>query len=266
VSNGTDMVTPEPRAEIAFEDDGRIGVVSLDAPPDNVLSPQLLRAFMIALDAFEAREARVLVVTSAVPGVFVSGGDVEHIRSTDATGFVAYMHAMREALDRIDGLSASSIAAIDGAALGGGLELALACTMRVAGEGSRLGLPQVKLGAIPAAGGTQRLPRIVGHGKALDLLVTGRTLDLEEAHAMSLIDRRAAAGDALAVALELARAIAAVSAPAVRAVRRAADAAAGRSFPEGMAVEAREALALFERGEVHENIAAFLDRPPPSVA
>jgi enoyl-CoA hydratase/carnithine racemase len=260
------MIAVPAHAQLAFSEEDGIGVVYLDAGPRNVLSPQLLRAFMVALDEFETRAARALVIASTLPGVFASGGDVEHLSRTDSSGFVAYMHAMREALDRIDGLCVPSIAAIDGAAFGGGLELALACTLRVAGEGSRFGLPQVKLGVIPAAGGTQRLPRLVGHGKALDLLVTGRTVQLQESFEMGLVDRRAPAGQGLVVALELARAIAAVSVPAVSAVRRAAEAAAGRSFPQGMAVEAREALALFERGEAHEGMSAFLDKRPPDFA
>ena len=148
------MTAAEQYADLSFEDDGRLAVLLIDAGPVNVLSPELLVAFSAALDRFEAGDGRVLVVGSAVDGVFASGGDVEHVSRTDAGGFVSYMHALREALDRLDGLGAPSIAAIDGAALGGGLELALACTMRVAGERARLGLPQVKLGGIPAGGGT----------------------------------------------------------------------------------------------------------------
>jgi enoyl-CoA hydratase len=251
---------------IEFEDGGRIAVVLLDGGPRNVLSRELLRAFTGALDRCEASDARVLLVGSALPGVFASGGDVDLVSRTDANGFVGYMHELREALDRLDWLALPSIAALDGAAIGGGLELALACTLRVAGDGARLALPQVKLGTIPVAGGTQRLSRVVGHGKALDLLVTGRTVGTEEAYAMGLVDRRAPAGGALAAAGELAREIAASSLPAVSAVRRAAAAAGVRSFPEGMAVEAREALALFETGESREGFTAFLDRRPPNFA
>jgi enoyl-CoA hydratase len=260
------MTDRDPRADLVFEDDGRIGVVSLDGGPSNVLTASLLRSFKSALDQFEAREARVLVVTSAVPGVFASGGDIEHVSRTDGEGFVAYMHEIREALDRLATQSAPSIAAIDGPAIGPGLELALACTLRVASGEARMGLPQVKLGVIPVAGGTQRLPRLIGHGKAMDLLVTGRIVEAEEAHAMGLVDRLVPTTTALDSALELARSIAAASGPAVSAVRRAADAAAGSSFPQGMAVEAREALALFEHGEAHEGFAAYLDKRPPRFA
>jgi len=260
------MTVAAPRVDIVFDDDGRVCALELDGAPANVLSVGLLRELTVAVDRFEASEGRVLVVGSAVPGIFASGGDVEHVSNTDANGFVAYMQAIREVLDRLDGLSCPTIVAIDGAALGGGLELALACTLRVAGEDALLGLPQVKLGTIPVAGGTQRLPRIVGHGKALDLLVTGRTVGCEEAYGMGLVDRRAPGGQAMAVAMDLARGIAAGSVPAVSAVRRAAAAAAGASFPHGMAVEAREALALFERGEAQEGFAAFREKRPPRFA
>jgi enoyl-CoA hydratase len=252
-----------PRADLAFDEDERIGVLLLDGAPANVLGVQLLREVAAALDRFEAHESRVLVVGSALPGIFASGGDVNHVSRTDANGFVAYMQAIREVLDRLAGLNRPTIAAIDGAALGGGLELALACALRIAGEDALLGMPQVKLGAIPVAGGTQRLPRILGHGKALDLLVTGRTVGLDEAYAIGLVDRRARGGEAMQVAMELARGIAAGSEPAVSAVRRAA-AAADEPFPRGMAVEAREALALFERGEAQEGFAAFRDKRPPN--
>jgi enoyl-CoA hydratase len=250
---------------VTLEFDDRVAIALLDGGPINVLSPELLRELTCALDDFEDSDARVLVIGSEIEGVFASGGDVELVSRTDATGFVSYMHALREALDRLAGLEEPTIAALDGRALGGGLELALACTLRVAGAQVGVGLPQIKLGTIPAAGGTQRLPRMIGHGKALDLLVTGRTVEAEEAYAIGLVDRLAPEGEALTVAVQLAREIASASMPAVAAVRRAA-AAATSSFPEGMAVEAREALALFERGEAREGFDAFLQHRPPNFA
>lgn len=259
------MTDPGPRVGLEFADDG-IGVLELRAPADNELAPETLDELVVAVDRFEAGGGRALVVASGLPGTFARGYDAARLRSLDGVAFVAHMHAMRAAFDRIDALPVPSIAAIDGTATGGGFELALACTFRVASTDATMGLPQVRLGIIPGAGGTQRLPRIVGQGRALDLLVTGRSVAGREAWEMGLVDRCARDGGALEEALALAAGVAAASGPAVRALRRTTAAARRSSFPQGMAVEAREALALFERGEAREGIAAYLDDRPPEFA
>ncbi len=156
-----------------------------------------------------------------------------------------------------------SVAAIDGLALGGGLELAMACTLRVAGAGARMGLPEVKLGLIPGAGGTQRLPRLVGRGRALDIMVTGREVDAEEALRIGLVDRLVPTGTAVAAARELARELCACSSPAQRAVVRAVDAAYDRPLAEGLRYEAEQVQEVFERGEALEGIRAFIDKRAP---
>ena len=114
-------------------------------------------------------------------GFFAAGADISTCPSVDAASFGAYGDALRAAVERLAARPAVSVAAIDGLALGGGLELAMACSLRVGGSSARLGLPEVKLGLIPGAGGTQRLPRLVGRGRALDILLTGRQVDAEEA-------------------------------------------------------------------------------------
>ena len=116
--------------------------------------------------------------------------------SVDAASFGAYGDALRGAVERLAAHPAVSVAAIDGLALGGGLELAMACSLRVAGSSARLGLPEVKLGLIPGAGGTQRLPHLVGRGRALDIMLTGREVDAEEALRIGLVDRLVPAGTA----------------------------------------------------------------------
>jgi enoyl-CoA hydratase len=159
-----------------------------------------------------------------------------------------------------------TVAAFDGLALGGGLELAMACTLRVAGRGARLGLPEVKLGLIPGAGGTQRLPRLVGRGRALDITLTGRQVPAEEAYAMGLVDRLVDEGTAQAAALELARELRAVSLPAQQAVIRTVDAAFDLPLADGFAVEVEQVQALFEHGEAREGMAAFLEKRQPDFA
>jgi enoyl-CoA hydratase/carnithine racemase len=187
--------------------------------------------------------------------------------SVDAESFSAYGDALRGAVERLAAHPAMSIAAVDGLALGGGLELALACTLRVGGSEARFGLPEVKIGLIPGAGGTQRLPRLVGRGRALDIMLTGREVKADEAHWIGLIDRVAEPGaTARALAWELAEELSTASTPAQHAVMRAVDAADDRSLADGLRYEAEQVLDVFERGEAAEGIRAFLDKRAPQFA
>jgi enoyl-CoA hydratase len=147
--------------------------------------------------------------------------------------------------------------------LGGGLELAMACSLRVAGSSARLGLPEVKLGLIPGAGGTQRLPRLVGNGRALDIMLTGREVDAEEALRIGLVDRLVPGGTAVDAARALARELCAASSPAQRAVVRTVDAAYDRPLAEGLRYEAEQVQELFECGEATEGLRAFIDKRSP---
>lgn len=238
--------------------------VVLDRPPANALGLPIIDGLHAALDAADARgDVAVLVITSARPGFFAAGADIKAMRDMDADAFTAYGDRLRSALDRIAAADRLSIAAIEGLALGGGLELALACTLRVAGRDAQLGLPEVKLGLIPGAGGTQRLPRVVGRGRALDLMLTGRAVGAEEAAAMGLVDRLVDTGDAEAAALELAAVLRKASLPAQLAVVRTVDAAFDRPLDAGKAYEVEQIRALVEGGEAREGLAAFLEKRPP---
>jgi enoyl-CoA hydratase/carnithine racemase len=142
----------------------------------------------------------------------------------------------------------------------------MACTLRVAGADSKLGLPEVKLGLIPGAGGTQRLPRLVGRGAALDIMLTGRRIDAAEALRIGLIDRLAASGSAAEVARELATELCAASAPAQRAVVRTVGASADLPLAEGLRYEVDQIQELFERGEAAEGLRAFVEKRRPNFA
>src|SRR3984893_19381985 len=159
---------------------GSVVEIMLNRPPANALGLPIIDGLHIGLDAADALPAKVIVVSSALPGFFAAGADIKHMSSVDAASFGAYGDALRAAVERLAAHPAVSVAAIDGLALWGGLELAMACTLRVAGAGARMGLPEVKLGLIPGAGGTQRLPRLVGRGRAPDIVVTGREGEAEE--------------------------------------------------------------------------------------
>lgn len=251
---------------VTWEGVGGVLVVTLARPPANALGPPIIEGLDAALDHAAARDVRVLVLTSAIPGFFVAGADIKHLGTVDAASFTAYGDRLRAVVERLAAADLVSIAAIEGVALGGGLELAMAATMRVAGDDARFGLPEVRLGLIPGAGGTQRLPRLVGRGRAIDIMATARQVPASEAAATGLVDRHVAAGTALHAALELAGTLGALSRPALAAVVRTVDAAFDRPLRDGLDYEVAQIQELFERGEAVEGIAAFLEKRPPKFA
>ncbi len=177
--------------------------------------------------------------------------------------FMGYLESLRRPIERIGSSGRPSIAVIEGQALGGGLELAMAASLRVAGRDARLGLPETRLGLIPGAGGTQRLPRLVGRGPALDIMLTPRTVDAAEAHAIGLVDRVVDAGDAEKAALAWAAQLAALPTSALDAVLRCVDDAQELPLAEGLAREADRVGELFGGEDAREGVAAFLERRPP---
>jgi enoyl-CoA hydratase/carnithine racemase len=256
--------TPQRRASVTWNKDGSIVEVILDGPPANALGPDIVEGLHAAMDFAETATAKVLLVTSAITGFFAAGADIKHMSAVDAASFREYGNTLRAGLERLSALPMVSVAAIDGLALGGGLELAMACTMRVAATGARLGLPEVKLGLIPGAGGTQRLPRLVGRGRALDIMLTGRQVEADEAFWIGLIDRLAEPGEtARAAAWQLAHELAAASTPAQLAVVRTVDAAYDRPNHEGLRYEVEQVQELFERGEAMEGLRAFIAKRAP---
>jgi enoyl-CoA hydratase/carnithine racemase len=256
--------TPQRRASVTWNKDGSIVEVILDGPPANALGPDIVEGLHAAMDFAETATAKVLLVTSAITGFFAAGADIKHMSAVDAASFREYGNALRAGLERLSALPMVSVAAIDGLALGGGLELAMACTMRVAATGARLGLPEVKLGLIPGAGGTQRLPRLVGRGRALDIMLTGRQVEADEAFWIGLIDRLAEPGEtARAAVWQLAHELAAASTPAQLAVVRTVDAAYDRPIHEGLRYEVEQVQELFERGEAMEGLRAFIAKRAP---
>ena len=243
-----------------------VWVVALARPPANALGPPILEGLHAAIDAAErAGDVKVMIVTSVLDGFFAAGADIKHMSSIDTESFMAYGDKMRSVNDRLAGAPWVSIAAVDGLALGGGLELAMACTLRVSGPRGRFGLPEVRLGLIPGAGGTQRLPRLVGRGRALDIMLTARQVGADEALAIGLVDRLAD-GDVVKEALALAAELVASSLPAQLAVVRAVNAAFELPPYEGLRYEALLEQGLFTGGEAAEGIRAFIAKRTPDFA
>src|ERR1700720_113774 len=214
---GTSTMLSDNGAPVSLRVAGSVVEIMLNRPPANALGLPIIDGLHIGLDAADALPAKVIVVSSALPGFFAAGADIKHMSSVDAASFGAYGDALRAAVERLAAHPAVSVAAIDGLALGGGLELAMACTLRVAGAGARMGLPEIKLGLIPGAGGTQRLPRLVGMDRAMAMILSGEPVPAQQALADGLIDE-IVEGDLTAAAVAFARRVLAEKRP-LRRVR-----------------------------------------------
>jgi enoyl-CoA hydratase len=246
----------------------RVFRVSLNRPPANALGLPLVTGLEQALDSFEKSDARVLVLTSALDGFFAAGADIKLMGSFSGTAgaadFAAYGEQLRGPLNRLSASERPSIAAIEGIALGGGLELALACTLRVGSRTARLGLPEAKLGLIPGAGGTQRLPRLVGRGRALDIMLTARDVLAEEAYTIGLLDRLVEPGTAAGEAVALAATLCGRSGAALTQIMRCVDDSADLPLEQGLAREAERVNELYTGPEATEGLGAFLAKRRPN--
>ncbi|MAT03759.1 MAG: enoyl-CoA hydratase [Acidimicrobiaceae bacterium] len=254
----------EPGSPLALTIDRGLATIRLCQPPANALGSALVAALNGALDEIERAGAGAVVIRSTVPNVFAAGADLKLLSTLDRADFGRYLVDLRHAIERLATLGPPTVAAIDGYALGGGLELAMACTMRIASPASRLGLPEVKLGLLPGAGGTQRLPRLVGRGPALDLLLTGKPHVAADAERIGLVDLIVDSDDIVTEAERIGRAFADGPAAALRAIIRCVDAARDLPLAAGMEVEADAVLDLFETADAIEGISAFLDKRAPT--
>jgi enoyl-CoA hydratase len=255
---------------VTWSVDERIQVVRMHRPPANALGLPMVEGLQRALDAFDASDARVLVIVSELDGFFAAGADIKlmngYCEQGDVASFSDYGNRLREPLGRLYGHERPSIAAIEGLALGGGMELALAATLRVGSTDARLGLPESKIGLIPGAGGTQRLPRLVGRARALDLMLTARDVAAPEAHALGLLDRLVQPGKAEGEAMELARLLCNRSGAALTQIMRCVDDADDLQLDQGLAREADRVNTLFSGPEAREGLGAFVEKRRPDYA
>ncbi|MEX2183201.1 MAG: enoyl-CoA hydratase-related protein [Chloroflexota bacterium] len=240
-----------------------VALVTIDRPEArNALSFALLADLAETLEALDADPTcRAVVLTGAGDRAFAAGADITELvdqtpESLEADGHFA-------AWDRIAAVGLPVIAAVRGYALGGGCELAMSCDIIVAGDDARFGQPEIRIGVIPGAGGTQRMARAVGTGLAMDLILTGRMMDATEAMAAGLVTRVVASEETVTAALEWASAIAAMPPLAVRAAKAAIRAAAELPLSEGLRRERAAFFALFSTADQREGMRAFLDKRTP---
>jgi enoyl-CoA hydratase len=245
---------------------GLVAHLTLNNPPMNLISEDLLSELDSALATLEAADPgdiRAVVVMGTGDRAFSAGSDVKGFESH--RGAAGRPHFTREeaATKRLADLPMPTIAAIEGNALGGGLELALACDIRVASERARLGLPEVRLAVTPGAGGTQRLPRVVGLARAKELALTGRIVDAREAEHIGLVSRVVPVGQARAAADEIAAEIAQRGPIAVREVKRLIDASADLDIEAGLEAEISASERVFSTADMVEGANAFFAKRPP---
>jgi enoyl-CoA hydratase/carnithine racemase len=246
--------------------DDAVGVVTIDNPPVNTLGNPVLEALLGAVESLEADPAvRAVVITGTGEKAFASGADLpEFVQMLDSPHDIAYHTSLtRRLFETISALRQPVVAAVQAAAVGGGLELALSCDLIVADERARLGVPEVGLGLIPGAGGTQRLPRRIGAARAGELVLRGRLLKAAEAEQIGLVNEVAPEGTALDRALELAAELAARPAVAVQAAKRAMRIGLGLPLSEGLDAEHTEFLATLASADAREGVDAFLNRRRP---
>jgi enoyl-CoA hydratase/carnithine racemase len=246
--------------DVTIED--KVGVIRLDNPPANALARQVSEALRRAVAQLSSEAAVGAVVVWGGPKLFAAGADIKEMAGCGPDEARAQVTPLAEALDAIEAMPKIAIAAITGYALGGGFELALACDLRYAAADSRLGQPEIRIGVIPGAGGTQRITRLAGEGVARDLCYTGRQIDAEEARRLCLVERVHAADEVFDRAMQDARAFA----DGPRDALAAAKAAITSSRQPGRSGHDRERdlfVELFAGHDQKEGMAAFLDKREP---
>ena len=239
-----------------------VGTIRLHRPPMNVLNRQMQREFaQAAREADEDAAVRAVIVYGG-PKVFAAGADVKEMADWSSRDAAAALPEMHADFDAVAGIGKPTIAAIAGYALGGGLELALCCDLRVAGDNAKVGLPEILLGIIPGAGGTQRLTRLVGPAREKALFLTGRFLGAQEAAGFGIIDRVVTPDEVYTEALRLAGRLAKGAPVAQAAAKRAIEAAVDLDLAAGLAVEREAFGALFATEDQKIGMASFIENGP----
>lgn len=238
-------------------------LVRMQSPPVNTMTKELISALSDLTPELRDSSARVVIFTGSETH-FSAGGDINRFTEIDSRKqAMEFVSSVQQMLDDIASLPMPVIAAINGTALGGGLELALACDIRIAGSTSRLGLPETKWGLLAGAGGTQRLSRTIGVGRAKAMMYSAEPIDTAEALRVGLVDFAASDSDSLPMAIDLAKRIAGNSPFAVRQVKRCVDEGLELPLTQGLLLERELWADLIPHGDHREGAAAFFDRRAP---
>jgi enoyl-CoA hydratase len=246
---------------IIVETRGRVGLIRLNRPQAlNALNSALIRDLARAVDAFEANDTIGCMVVTGSDKAFAAGADIKEMAGKTVTevflgDFLATWHCLADARKPV-------VAAVAGFALGGGCELAMQCDLIIAADNAKFGQPEIKLGIIPGIGGTQRLTHAIGKAKAMDLILTGRMMDAQEAERAGLVARIVPLANLLDEALKVAATIASMSLPSVLAAKEAVNRAFETSLAEGVRFERRVFHSLFATRDQKEGMTAFVEKRP----
>ena len=252
-----------PNEILLSERRGRVGLITLNRPEQlNALSDELIDRLVSTLEAMDADEAVGAIVLIGSPRAFAAGADIGAMAEWGYMDVFKPNYISRN-WDRIARIRKPIVAAVSGYVLGGGCELAMTCDLVIAADTAQFGQPEVKLGILPGAGGTQRLPRAVGKAKAMDLCLTARMMDAQEAERAGLVSRVVPADSLLDEALAVAERIAAYSLPVVMMIKEAVNRAYESALAEGLLFERRSFHASFALQDQKEGMAAFTAKRKP---
>jgi enoyl-CoA hydratase / 3-hydroxyacyl-CoA dehydrogenase len=245
---------------VKLETRGEIAIAWLDRPPANSIAPEVVQAIQKLWDTIKDGEIRALLFASANPMLFCAGADIKAFTTMDAQGGKQLLDQMHALLREMESSRIATIAAVNALAFGGGCELAMACDFRIAAQSATFGQPEINLGIIPGFGGTQRLPRLIGEAKALELNLTGDPISAEEAYELGLANRVVPDHELLDTALAWAKKLAGQAPLAVEQIKRVS--AAG-DLDAGIEAEKRGFTTVFGSEDAREGIGAFLQKRTP---
>ena len=247
---------------ILVEKRGRVALVTLNRPQAlNALNSTVFRELNAAFDGFDADPEVGCVVITGSEKAFAAGADIREMQPK--TYPATYVEDMFAAWDRVADRRKPMVAAVSGFALGGGCELAMMCDIILAAENAKFGQPEIKLGVMPGAGGTQRLTKAIGKAKAMEMCLTGRMMDAAEAERSGLVSRVLPVADLLPEALRVAETIASMSLPVAMMTKESVNRAFETTLTEGVRFERRLMLAMFATADQKEGMSAFLEKRPP---
>jgi enoyl-CoA hydratase len=251
---------------LLLEREGSVAILTINRPKVlNALNTRTLDELRRAILDLKRDEAvRAVVLTGSGEKSFVAGADINELAVQTPAGGREHALAGQHVLDLVEQMGKPVIAAINGYALGGGCELAMACTIRIAADTAKLGQPEINLGIIPGYAGTQRLARIAGKGRALELLLTGDPVSAQEAHRLGLVNRVVPAADLMAEAKKLAAALAAKAPLAIRYILEAVHKRIEMPFPQAQVFEATLFGLVASSDDMREGTAAFLEKRTPA--